>query len=530
MKLIDIQEFKGEVPIVSAKLLPPEYASSAINCDLRGGNLKPEKGHSLVQALTSTTISVFKQGSNWRQWASQVDVVPSFVHDSNGRIIITGDGYPKETDNSLYPAMRRLGIPEPTNALTITLGGTAGADVDRAISYVYTIVGKWADGTVVESAPSLPTGVTDIYDGQTVTLTGFTDAVATGAYTTHFRIYRLTSGASSAEFLYVDEIAITENSYLDSVATASLRGVIPTEGWTAPDSSLSGLVSTSSGINVGFVDNKIFASETYTGYAYPDDYSLTTESDIVGLGFIGSTVVVLTNTKPYLLIGQNPESLSIEKLPHDQACLSKRSIVSFPGGVAYACPDGLAVINSSGGLKIATKKMFSKAQWKALNPNNIIAFWYDDVYYAFFSNTTTYIRIDFTSMEIVRGTLPVNMYGGHYVPDDDVLYLILGTSGERNLYSFQGGSSVLNTWVSKTFSYSSHPVPMAARVLGDFTAGSATVTLAGDGSTIFSKTISDDDLFRWAPVRAREFVLTIQCLGTIDRVIVAESGFEVFDV
>ena len=532
MKLIDIQNFRGELPIVSSKLLPNGCASSTSNCDLKGGNLKPDSACTLVSNLNGTTVSIYKHGTAWRQWSSQVDIAHSFVHDNNGRIIITGDGYPKETDSSIYPTMRRLGIPEPTNALTITLGGTAGEDVDRSVSYVYTIVGKWSDGTVTESAPSSPTAFTDIYDGQTVTLTGFTDATATGVYTTHFRIYRLTSGSTSSEYLYVDEITIITTSYLDSVATASLGEVLPTEGWTAPEPDLEGILSTSSGINVGFVDNKVYASETFIGYAYPADYALTTETDIVGLGFIGSTVVVLTDTKPHLLIGQNPESLSIEKLPYDQACVSKRSIVSFPGGVAYACPDGLAVINASGTLSIFTEKIFSKKQWNDLNPENIIAFWYDGDYYAFFSGATGYIRIDFQNMEISRGTLPANMYGGHYVASDDILYLILGTSSTRSLYSFKTGSDTAMTWTSKTYQYSQYPVPMAARVLGTFTTGNPNVviTLTGDGSTIFSKTITSDDMIRFAPIRARDFAVTVTGLATVDRIVVAESGYEVFDV
>lgn len=529
MKLIDITEFRGEIPILSQKLLPTKYASEASNCDLSGGCLKPDKACSLVQALSGTTISIFKHEGSWRQWAAVVDLVHSFVSDNGGRIIITGDGYPKETDASLYPTMRRLGISEPTNALTITFGGTSAGDVLQAVSYVYTIVGKWADGSVTESAPSPPTAVVDTYDSQTITLSGFVDDADTGAYTTHFRLYRLNESENS-EYQYVDEITISTTSYLDEVAATDLGEVLPTEGWTGPSASLSGLISTSSGINVGFVANKIYVSETFIGYTYPDDYSLTTEADIVGFGFIGSTVVVLTESKPYLLIGQNPESLSLEKLSHDQACLSKKSIVSFPGGVAYACPDGIAVMDSSGGLTIATKALFSKSQWADVSPSDIIAFWYDGVYYAFFSGSSNYLRIDIVNTEISRGTLPANIYGGYYEPLDDILYLVLGTASVRNLYSFRTGAVTSATWSSKTFQYTANPVPMAARIMGSFTDGNPTVTLSGDGVTIFSKEVTSDDMIRFTPKRARDFILTITGLATVDRAIVAESGLEVLDV
>ena len=599
--LFDIGSFMGEVPRVSKKLLPNQYARSAVNCDLRGGNLTPEKGCSLVQSLSGDTVTVFKQGSAWRQWPSVVDVVRSFVNDNNNRIIITGDSYPKETDSSLYPSTRRLGIPEPTVALVITLGGTAvtegttvsdfeefdptasynigdqranhGAvysclvvivdgqvettegewedsnspststnweinedipeeivpDIERTISYVYTIVGVWDDGSVTESAPSLPTAVIDVYEGQTVTLTGFATSAATGVYATRFRIYRLTSGTYGAEYQYVDEIALTNTSYTDSVSDEELGEILATEGWTAPDENLTGIISTSSGINVGFVKNKIYPSETFVGYAYPSTYSLTTESDIVGLGFIGSSVVVLTKTKPYILIGQNPESLSIEKIPYDQACVSKRSIVSFPGGVAYACPDGLAVMDASGLLVILTEKLFTKKQWAALGPQNIIGFWHDNAYYAFFNGESTYIRIDLAASEVSRGGLPGGVYGGYYVASDDILYLIIGTASTKNLYSFRTGELTSMTWISGTRTLENR-VPIAGRVLGDFTEGSSVITMTADGEELFSKTITSNDMFRFTPQRIEEAFLTVTGTGTIDRILIGETGQEVLDV
>ncbi len=39
--MIDISQFQGEIPRISDKLLPDTNATSAINCDLDSGNLKP---------------------------------------------------------------------------------------------------------------------------------------------------------------------------------------------------------------------------------------------------------------------------------------------------------------------------------------------------------------------------------------------------------------------------------------------------------------------------------------------------------
>lgn len=532
--MIDIQGFKGEIPRVSNKLLPVEYAASSINCDLESGSLQPVKANSSIMDVAADIKTIHDMDGSFLQWAEAVNVVKSLVADSGNRIMYTGAGYPKDTNAALslvsppFPTnTRRLGIPGPTNPLVLNLVGTAGADVVHSSSYVYTIVGKWEDGSVVESAPSPPTAVFDVYSGITPRLTGFTNASAAGAYTTHFRLYRLNDGDISSEYQYVDEMTVSNGTYDDNVTADDLGEVLPTAEWTAPEEALTGLIATSHGLTFGFKGNTIFPSEIFIPYAFPSSYGLPTESDIVGLGYTGSLVVVLTETVPYILIGQDPLTLSLKRLGYNQKCVSARSIVNIPGGVVYASPDGLYLINEAGAGNLITKKLFKKKQWEALGPENLFGFYYDESYVGFFAGTNTGFSLHLETGEYKVIETDNAVYGGTYSAYADLLYLIQTKSAVREIVSFQSGTLADYTWVSKVFETSHRRGYTAGRVRGDFTAGSVTLSFYVGGVFAGSKTVSDDRIFRLNIPGGTSFQIKATGKATVDRILIGRSAIEV---
>ena len=536
--MIDISAFRGEIPKLSDKLLPENYASSAVNCDLQEGQLKPTKTVSSIFDIGATATSIYKMNSSYLQWVNDVSVVRSLVADSGNRIMFTGDGYPKETNAALainggtYPtATRRLGIPAPTNALTITLNGTPGDDIVHSSSYVYTIVGLWDDGSVVESGPSPATAVFDVYEDITPNLSDFVDATATGVYTTHFRIYRLNSSNTGAEYQFVDEITVDASplEYDDTKTDDDLGEVLPTTGWTSPDDDLFGLIATSHGLVFGFEGNTIYPSEVFISYAFPVNYSLTVESDIVGGGYTGSLVIVLTETVPYMLTGQDPETLALRRLGYQQPCVSSKSIVNVPGGVVYATPDGLFLIDEAGTGNLITEKIFTKTQWNTLTPSNIFGFYYDGKYLGFISGTASGFSIDLTDGEYQSFTLSETVYGGHYSPEADLLYLIQTKSTIREIVSWKTGSDQDYTWVSKEYSFNHRRVYTAGIIQGDFTGGSVVLTLYVDGVLVLTKTITSDSIFRLAPHPGTRFQVRLVGQAVIDRVVIGGSVLEVIN-
>ncbi|WP_300456628.1 hypothetical protein [Desulfobacula sp.] len=532
--MIDISGFKGEIPRIADKLLPVDHAASAINCDLESGNIQPVKGVSSIMDIGAAITTIFKMNSSFLQWDETVNIVKSLVADSGNRIVLTGAGYPKETNAALalvsspFPTTtRRLGIPAPTIAPTVTLIGEATDELVHSSSYVYTMVAKWEDGSEVESAPSPPTAVFDVYSGITPRLTEMAMSYAEGIYATHYRFYRLNAGNNGSEYQYVDEIARSEITYDDTKTDDDLGEVLSTTDWTAPVEALSGLIATSHGLVFGFNGNTIYPSEVFIPYAFPAIYSLTTESDIVGFGYTGSLVAVLTETVPYLLIGQDPLTLSMKRLGYQQKCVSARSIVNIPGGVVYASPDGLYAIDETGTGRLITENIFTREQWKALSPENLFGFYYNESYVGFFSGTTIGFSLHLGTGEYKTLSMPQNVYGGHYSPDADLLYLIQTKSAVREIVSFRTGNISDYTWLSKIFEFSSRQVYTAGKVAGDFTAGSVTLSFYVDGILAATKAVSNDRIFRVKLAGGKSFQIKAVGKATIDRIMIGRSAMEI---
>ena len=267
--MIDISAFKGEIPKLSDKLLPDNYASSAINCNMETGALEPIKGVTSVKDLDEAAETIYRQGEQWLQWNNKIDIIKSLVYNSGGRILFTGDNYPQETNIVLalsgegpYPTTtRRLGIAAPAAAPNYSIEVVGSGD-DREVAYCYTVIGEWEDGSVTESAPSPSTEVFTAKDDSTVRITNFVEPTETGTYFTHYRIYRINTGNTGAEYQYVDYIAKDADplQYDDTEADDDLGEVLPTTDWTAPIDNLHGLKVASNGLVFGFNGNTVYVS------------------------------------------------------------------------------------------------------------------------------------------------------------------------------------------------------------------------------------------------------------------------------
>lgn len=98
------------------------------------------------------------------------------------------------------------------------------------------------------------------------------------------------------------------------------------------------------GVMVGFRDNEVYFSEPYLPHAWPARYRLTVDYPIVALGSFGTTIVVATEGRPFLITGSHPESMSQLELDLIEPCVSARSMASMGHGVVYASRNGLVYV------------------------------------------------------------------------------------------------------------------------------------------------------------------------------------------
>jgi len=222
------------------------------------------------------------------------------------RVYIAGGEYPKYTafnvaltgfdsSGSLFSEPRiptttyRLGVPAPQ--------GTPGVLNNEApdptapistTSYVYTFVTQYGE----EGPPSFPTPLVSFVEGQTRTVSFPNKPNGNYAFGdgSLIRVYRTATGSSASEFLFVKELPLATDEFIDDSETDDLGEALPSESWFrpldddltyAPDGPLKKIVMMSGGFLAGFAGRVVAFSEQYLPHAWDPSNALLTESNIV---------------------------------------------------------------------------------------------------------------------------------------------------------------------------------------------------------------------------------------------------------
>jgi len=318
-------------------------------------------------------------------------------------------------------------------------------DIIRTGIYVYTWVTDWNE----ESAPSEPSGPLDVLTGQGIQLTNFATPPV-GHNITNVRIYRLVTGtAESAYQQLVDDLPISTTSHDDYLADDALLDIVlPSEGWDTPPDSLIGIIEYANNILIGFTEDEVYLSEPGFPHAWP--YSHRLSNDIIGIANAGGAIFALTAGHPVLLTGSDPTMIQQSELPYDRPCVAERGIVSTQTGVVYPTNEGLFHLSADSGY-LLTKGVYTREQWNKFDITNIIGFYYDDAYHAFFDDTpdalvfplaeaTGVTTVDVTS-GMGYGTLDVVCGWA----DGETLFLLYDniSTGDADAFTLPHGTAIL---------------------------------------------------------------------------------------
>lgn len=538
MAVFSIKSFGGISPKTPARYLQDGQAQVAINCPVFSGSLQalPNVG-STVTTLAGSGIpqTIYRFGKDldsdtqyWFSWNSDVNVCRSQVSlDTSEWTFYTGDGAPKATYNSIalagtpYPfTSRLLGLPNPVGAPTVTLGtAPTPATATETRTYVYTWVNK-ESGFEFESGPSSASALIDVMDGQAVTVGGF--ASVPGGYTvTHRRIYRAVSGT----FLFVAEIAVAASSYVDTIAPESLGEELPSATWLPPPATLAGLINMPNGVMAGFVGQDVYLCDPYHPHAWPLEYVQTVDYPVVGLGRMDTTLAVLTTGTPYFIQGATPDTSVVVKSDLEQACASKRSIVSTNGVVIYASPDGLVML-TPGGSKMLTENYFTRDQWQAyFSPTTIHAYAHDLKYVAFYNNGVTSggFIYDLTSGQFILHDIYAQ--AGFTDLRRDQLFLAFS---DRTVKKWLGGAAKTYTWRSKKFTLPSISGFSCAQLEAE--AYPVTAKFYMDGNLFHTQTVASRNMFRLPVKVGRDLEVQFEGTAEIFSFSIAQSPQELASV
>jgi hypothetical protein len=313
------------------------------------------------------------------------------------------------------------------------------------------------------------------------------------------RIYRSNTGSSFTNFQFVAEVAYATTSYTDSIASSALSEVLPSGTWIGPpddnsslypDGPMLGLTAVGNGVFAGFSGKRFCLSEPFLPHAWPIDYRITLEEDIVDIAATGNGVVALTNGTPYFITGTDPAALTPIRIDLAQACVNKNSVVDMGEYVLYASPDGLVAVSGTTG-EVVSRGLISVEQWNSdFHPTLIRAFRHEGTYVAFYNNGGTlggwYYDPRSSEAAFSTITLSAEVRGGYEDPKSGQLYLIEANKVRK----YRGGTSN-NTLTFKSKKYETpSPVSMAwVSVHAD--AYPVTIKVFGDGALIAHYTLSE---------------------------------------
>lgn len=432
-----------------------------------------------------------------------IAIVSTTAAGTSASIRLRGGDYPSVAQYASVNASGITDIPE----------------VPETRVYTWTWVNKEA-GFEFQSAPAPASATVDVRTGQTVTVSG-RGAIPTGYLVTHWRLYRAVAGI----YLFVGELPVSQNTFTDSVKAEELGEELPSLTWLTPPDTLRGLTNLPNGIMAGFTGRDVYFCDPYHPHAWPVEYNQTVDFPVVGLGRMDTTLAVLTTGTPYFIQGSHPDSMVVVKSDLEQACASKRSIVSIGGSVIYASPDGLVLL-SSGGSRILTEQMFTRAQWQStFRPSSIHAYHHDMKYVAFYDNGTTTggFIFDLTTGQMILHTLYAT--AGYNDLQADKLYTAFS---DRSVKIWLGGSAMSYTWKSKKFTMPQVMGFSCAQVEAE--AYPVTAKIYVSGTLIHTQTVASRVPFRLPVAPGRDWEFQIEGNTEVFAVVVAQSMEELANV
>jgi len=447
MPAIKLIGFSGEQPRIIPRMLPDTASQAAINTRLDDGGLTPMRRPVQVDTVPSKTAkTIYRKNGAWLAWESVVDAAPGPVAED--RLYFTGDGVPKVMiGTTTYP----LAVPFPANALVAAVSGTSTSDIVTR-TYVYTYVTSFDE----ESEPSPASVPVDWRPGQTMTLSGFA-APPAGTRVNRRRIYRSQSGKSGTFFYFIAEQPATAANFVDAVAVDAFQEPLPSINYNAPPNDLKGLIALPNGIMAAFAGRKVYFSVPYRPHAWPEKYVMTVDYPVVGLGAIGSSMVIMTTGTPYFVSGSTPDSMQQVKIEQNLPCINARGIVDLGMAIVYPSNEGLVAVRADGSISLISQQLFSRDDWLALSPATFISGQISGRYIAFYETTDTDGALQFGSIFIDIAGTPFLIRSSTRVTSvffeigSGALYFL--QHGSNNIYRFDSPDGMRETmyWRSKRF-------------------------------------------------------------------------------
>ena len=492
--MIQYRAFTGERPILDPINLGEGEATFCRDCYLHSTGLDPLCANAVIDTGYSCAETLYRAGSKFIHMCKWTDFVRSpVIQDPFDRIYFTQDVdcsglYVTDcdvlADNVKGTYLSDLAPPVTTGTPTVnSVNGVTDSSTNLVFTY-RTIRNE-------ETAPS-PVTATFEYEDCVDDVTVTNIPISTDPDIKEIIVYMAVGG----DYYAISVIPATQGtltlerlcSSILPVSGTVVGSLLPSANYDPAPNDLLGLTGLPNGVLAGFTNDSgcgitgtVHLSEPYQPHAWPTEYRFKIKHKVVGLATIPEGLLVLTEGRPVIITGSTPDVMDEHELESYQSCLDRRSIVEVGDSVVWSSPDGIAVYGGRS-IKIISDKVWSRKQWQAIGPDDIIFGLYEHRLVIYPQKHADGILYDLQRNDIVR----LSEGSAHAVlhdVEDDALYVSRGD----NLEKFMEGEPMQGEWISR-----SEIVP-AARTYNSS-------RLIVEGNTLMSLYRVDNDLQHENPV------------------------------
>jgi hypothetical protein len=258
-------------------------------------------------------------------------------------------------------------------------------------------------------------------------------------------------------------------SFTDDYNPLYIVDSLQSTNYEPPPANLKGLKVIQNNILAGFVGKTLYFSDPAKPHAWPSEYALNVEYDIVAIEPVAGRLLVLTKGFPYIVDGTDPSVMTSSRVDVLYPCLNKNSVVSMAYGVVYSTHDGLAVYSPGSGATILTRAVHNQDTWSAaLDPATIIGAFYGDAYFATHSTGSFVFEVDQETGGFFVDTTYM-FTASWYDEQTNKLYYVSGTNGDIYEWDRLNQPNSTFEWKSKVVVTPDQFNFGAAKVVADYT-------------------------------------------------------------
>ena len=338
--------------------------------------------------------------------------------------------------------------------------------------------------TVIAGAGGVSTAngnwVVTVIDANTFDLQGSTFA---GTYTTGgtstqvtmlVNVYRTVTSTTGTVYYLAGQVSLGTSTFTDSQPISALTTTLPSTTWYPPPVGLTGIRAIHNNMLVGFTGTTVCFSEPGQPHSWPVSYYQNIGRTVVAVGTVGTMVVVLTDSNPWIIQGNTPAAMQKVRLDTNMPCTSKRGMVNMDWGLCFPTRGGVAVFSALQGGSLATSFVYDWDNFRTIvDPTTITATRYNNKYMASHSKGVFIFEKDDKTGGFLTETTQ-QFTAVYYDANQAFLYFAFGNPSTLYLWDDPTQPYTQFQWKSKIIRTQDYMNLGAARVIANFAGGTNT--------------------------------------------------------